>query len=123
MISRAFPEHIEQSSRDYLRHTTRWKDSPMKIQIPELLETPVYEVGDLWIPCGRHDTRRRHVQAEGPLRKLEARLTDRTGLVPHTQAWVDYWMARMEKLVNGEPFDEKIPFARSAISRASPTVQ
>ena len=50
------------------------------------------------------------LRLEGRLRKLEARLTDRSGLIPHTQEWLDYWMARMEKLVNGEPFDEKIPF-------------
>jgi hypothetical protein len=30
--------------------------------------------------------------------------------MPHTQESLDCWIARMEKLVNGEPFDEKIPF-------------
>jgi hypothetical protein len=32
---------------------------------------------------------------QGRLRKLEACLTDRSGLVPHTQEWVDYWTTRM----------------------------
>jgi hypothetical protein len=44
------------------------------------------------------------------LRKLEAQLTDRSRLVPHTPQWFDYWMVRADKLVNGEPVEEKIPF-------------
>jgi hypothetical protein len=44
------------------------------------------------------------------LRKLEARLTDRSRLMPHTPQWFDYWMARLDKLVNGDPVEEKIPF-------------
>ena len=39
---------------------------------------------------------------EGRLRKLEARLTDRSGLVPHTKAWWDYWMLRVDRLITGE---------------------
>ena len=48
---------------------------------------------------------------DGRLRKLEARLTDRSRLTPHTPQWFDYWMARLDKLVNGETVEEKIPFA------------
>jgi hypothetical protein len=47
---------------------------------------------------------------KGRLRKLEARLTDRSGLVPRTSEWFDYWTTRMAKLINGEAIDEKIPF-------------
>jgi hypothetical protein len=47
---------------------------------------------------------------EGRLRKLEARLTDRSGLVPRTSEWSDYWTTRMDKLINGEPIDVKIPY-------------
>ena len=36
------------------------------------------------------------------LRNLEARLTDRSGLVPHSQAWRDYWFPRVERILNGE---------------------
>jgi hypothetical protein len=46
---------------------------------------------------------------ERRLRKLEARLTDRSGLVPHTKRWFDHWLTRLEKLVNGERPDESIP--------------
>jgi len=43
------------------------------------------------------------------LRKLEAQLTDRNGLVPHTKPWWDYWNPRIENLIAGEAFDQKIP--------------
>jgi len=36
------------------------------------------------------------------LQKLEARLTDSSGLVPHSQAWRDYWFARVDRIFNGE---------------------
>jgi hypothetical protein len=42
-------------------------------------------------------------------RKLEARLTDRSRLMPHTQPWFDYWAERLDKVINGEKLDEKIP--------------
>ena len=44
------------------------------------------------------------------LRKLEAQLTDRNGLVPHTKPWRDYWSPRIEGLMTGEVVDQKIPF-------------
>jgi len=44
------------------------------------------------------------------LRKLEAQLTDRSGLVPHTKPWLEYWSPRIDQLIAGEPLDLKIPF-------------
>jgi hypothetical protein len=46
---------------------------------------------------------------ERRLRNLEARLTDRSGLVPHTKAWWDYWLAMLDKLIGSETLDELIP--------------
>jgi len=43
------------------------------------------------------------------LRKLEAQLTDRNGLVPHTKPWCDYWNPRIKNLIAGETLDQKIP--------------
>jgi hypothetical protein len=39
---------------------------------------------------------------ERRLRKLEAQLIDRSGLVPYTQQWLDYWFSKLERIVNGE---------------------
>jgi len=44
------------------------------------------------------------------LRKLEAQPTDRSGLMPHTKPWLDYWSPRIDNLIAGEPLDQKIPF-------------
>jgi hypothetical protein len=44
------------------------------------------------------------------LRKLEAQLTDRSGLMPHTKLWSDYWSPRIGELFDGETIDQKIPF-------------
>lgn len=44
------------------------------------------------------------------LRELEGQLTDRSGLVPHTKPWSDYWSPRIEGLIDGEVLDQKIPF-------------
>jgi hypothetical protein len=59
-------------------------------------------------------------RSERRLRRLEARLTDRSRLIPHTQQWLDYWTVRLDKLTNGEPVDEKMPveFLDALISRA-----
>jgi hypothetical protein len=46
---------------------------------------------------------------ERRLRNLEARLTDCSGLLPHTTAWWDYWMAMVGKLIGGNKLDELIP--------------
>jgi hypothetical protein len=46
---------------------------------------------------------------ERRLRKLETLSTDRSGLLPHTEAWRDYWLVRVDKLFAGEKFDELIP--------------
>jgi hypothetical protein len=57
----------------------------------------------------------RRVFSDDPVRKPSmtaavARLTDRSRLMPYTAPWFDYWMFRLDKLVNGEPLEEKIPF-------------
>ncbi|MGO9259537.1 MAG: hypothetical protein ACLQU1_24980 [Bryobacteraceae bacterium] len=37
------------------------------------------------------------------LEKLEARLTDRSHLTPHSQEWFDYWRERLDRcLVDGD---------------------
>ena len=36
------------------------------------------------------------------LQRLEAVLTDSTGLVPHSQEWLDYWGERLDRVLNGE---------------------
>jgi hypothetical protein len=36
------------------------------------------------------------------LQKLEARLTDSSGLVPNSQAWRDYWFPKVDQLASGE---------------------
>jgi hypothetical protein len=46
---------------------------------------------------------------ERRLRKLESRLTDRSRLVPHTSQWFDYWTKKLDRLLTGEPVEEKIP--------------
>ncbi len=43
------------------------------------------------------------------LRKLEAQLTDHSGLVPHTKPWSDYWDPRIDELIDGETLDQEIP--------------
>jgi hypothetical protein len=43
------------------------------------------------------------------LQNLEARWTDCSGVVPHTEAWWDYWLAVVGKLIAGEKLDELIP--------------
>ncbi len=43
---------------------------------------------------------------EGRLRKLEAQLIDRSGLVPHTKLWWEYWTARVETLLAGKKLDK-----------------
>ena len=36
------------------------------------------------------------------LRRLEARLTDSSGLVPQSEKWLAYWAHRIERLLGGE---------------------
>jgi hypothetical protein len=36
------------------------------------------------------------------LQKLEARLTDSSGLIPNSQAWLDYWLREVDMIVDGE---------------------
>jgi hypothetical protein len=59
---------------------------------------------------------------ERRLRKLEARLTDRSRLVPHTQQWFEYWTATLDHLMDGQALEEKIPidFLDALIAYADP---
>lgn len=59
-------------------------------------------------------------RVERRLRKLQARLTDRTRLIPYTVPWFDYWTARLDQLMNCDPVDEKMPikFLDVLIARA-----
>ncbi len=36
------------------------------------------------------------------VRKLETRLTDLSGLAPHSEAWLDYWGRRIDRLLGDE---------------------
>jgi len=36
------------------------------------------------------------------LQKLEGRLTDATGLVPHSEAWFDFYEDKLFRLIDGE---------------------
>ena len=44
------------------------------------------------------------------LRNLEAQLTDASGLVPHSEEWLDYWTAKLDRIISGEDPD-RIPLA------------
>ncbi len=54
------------------------------------------------------------------LQRLEAQLTDYTGLVPYTKQWLDYWLATYERLASGQEEGEpgSIPLAawRAAVA-------
>jgi len=39
------------------------------------------------------------------LRKLEGRLTDATGLLPHSDAWFAFWEDKLDRSMNGEDVD------------------
>ena len=43
------------------------------------------------------------------LKKLEREITDERGLVPHSKEWRVYWMAWLQKFINGENPPGKIP--------------
>jgi hypothetical protein len=47
------------------------------------------------------------------LRKLEARMTDKKGLVPNSHAWIDYWRDALDRILGGEEVapTERIPMA------------
>ena len=36
------------------------------------------------------------------LRRLEARVTDSHGLVPHSEEWFSYWEAKVDQVIAGE---------------------
>jgi hypothetical protein len=35
------------------------------------------------------------------LRKLETRWTDASGLIPHTEAWFEHWMQKVDEVLRG----------------------
>ena len=39
------------------------------------------------------------------LRKLEARLTDSSGIIPNSQEWLDHWLPKVDRIVSGEGGD------------------
>ena len=39
------------------------------------------------------------------LHRLESRLTDSHGLVPHSAAWFEFWDAKMDQVIAGEQVD------------------
>jgi hypothetical protein len=41
------------------------------------------------------------------LAKLEALLTDTTGLVPHSAAWMEYWTKELKKFEEGDETGHK----------------
>ena len=47
------------------------------------------------------------------LHKLEGRLTDSSGLVPNSPAWLEYWLPKVDRIVSGEDrgTSERIPIA------------
>jgi hypothetical protein len=36
------------------------------------------------------------------LKRLEAQMTDRSGYVPHSEAWFQYWSERHDQLLSGD---------------------
>jgi hypothetical protein len=56
------------------------------------------------------------------LKKLEAQLTDPTGLVPHSQKWLEYWERWIDRWSDDPSFRprERMPLeaARAIIGRA-----
>jgi hypothetical protein len=45
------------------------------------------------------------------LHKLEARLTDSSGLIPNSQAWLDYWLVKVDRILSDPETSERIPIA------------
>jgi hypothetical protein len=43
------------------------------------------------------------------LRKLEAHLTDSSGLVPHSPAWMDHWTQELKKVIAEDYRGPKAP--------------
>jgi len=41
------------------------------------------------------------------VQNLEGRLTDATGLVPHSDAWFAFWEDKLDRSMNGEDVDMK----------------
>ena len=60
----------------------------------------------------------RHAANDGASKKLEPRLTDSGGLVPRSQAWWDYWLPKVDRLVSGEGPGPPVDSARFGQSEA-----
>lgn len=45
------------------------------------------------------------------LKKLETQMTDRSGFVPHSEAWFRYWSERHDQLLSGDATVSRIPLA------------
>ena len=43
------------------------------------------------------------------IRRLEARITDEHGLLPHSPKWMAYWTTQMDRALAGEQLASKIP--------------
>ena len=57
------------------------------------------------------------------LRKLETRFQDASGLVPHTEAWFEHWMQKVDEVLQGgNPDLSGMPLAAidTLIARAGP---
>jgi len=46
-------------------------------------------------------------QLKRRLRRLETTLLDGSGLVPHSAAWMKYWVGEVRKMVAGERADDQ----------------
>jgi hypothetical protein len=55
---------------------------------------------------------------EGRLRRLESRLTDSSTFVPHTRAWLVYWLEELGKLMSSDGYRMPGPTPLEAIRAA-----
>jgi hypothetical protein len=57
------------------------------------------------------------------LRKLEALLSDPSGLVPYSEKWLDYWQGWLDRWADDPSFRprEQMPLEAAARSSESPT--
>jgi hypothetical protein len=57
------------------------------------------------------------------LHKLEARLTDSSGLIPNSQAWLDYWLREVDMIIDGEDRRGRPRKIRRTIERQASLLQ
>ena len=74
-----------------------------------------------WDPAGRAAGENQSMSNFGRrLKKLEARLTDHTGLVPNSPRWLAYWTDWMEQFIRDENPPGRIPIeAYRAVMKAN----